>query len=372
MPTEASDSFNLLADIHESEQHGLVVLSSASARNGRRILFTNNYGGRAVWAKIKSGLMPSHHLWGCIELVRMGYEVALAEGLPDFNPRRPLPHDLRLLRIATDWLQRNDIVYCGHNVMYWLPFLRRLKLLRRHFVSLLFAHEPLDFARDHSAIVALTPTADRRARELAPRVPVSHLGWGVDLGAFPVQAYNPRYFLHCGIAGRDFPTLNRATQQTRERVRIILSWSPKGLEWPDTVEIFDSGAGYNFTDKKVTFRELLDQHYAGSAAVLVVTIPDPRKEHALGFTNLIEALAMGKPVIHTRTGAVADEVDVEREGCGIAVPPGDGAALAEAMNTIARDPDRAAAMGRNARKLCEEKYNMGRFSTRLNQLFTSL
>ncbi len=121
----------------------------------------------------------------------------------------------------------------------------------------------------------------------------------------------------------------------------------------------------------MSFRELLDQHYAGSAAVLITTIPDPRKEHALGFTNLIEALAMGKPIIHTRTGAVTDEIDVEREGCGIAVPPADPSALAEAMNFIARHPDRAAEMGRASRRLSEEKYNMGRFSTRLNQLFAS-
>jgi glycosyltransferase involved in cell wall biosynthesis len=362
----------ILQGICEREQHGLIVLSPTLFHNGRRVLFTNNYGGREVWAKIKAGLMPTHHLWGCLELVRMGYEVALAEGLPDFNPRRPLPHDLRLLRVATTWLRRDDIIYCGHNVMYWLPFLRRLRLLRRHFVSLLFAHEPLDFARDHSAIVALTPTAEVRARELSPGGKISHLGWGVDLPAFPVQPYAPRYFLHCGIAGRDFPTLNGATQQTRERVRIILSWPPKGLTWPDTVELFESGAGYNFTDKKISFHELLNQHYAGSMAVLITTIPDPRKEHALGFTNLIEALAMGKPIIHTRTGAVADEIDVEREGCGVAVPPSNANALAEAMNFIARNPERASAMARRSRELSEDRYNMKRFSTQLGDLFASL
>jgi len=28
--------------------------------------------------------MPAHHLWGCVELVKLGYEVAIAEPLRHF------------------------------------------------------------------------------------------------------------------------------------------------------------------------------------------------------------------------------------------------------------------------------------------------
>src|SRR5258708_3463435 len=156
--------------IVERHEHGLVILSPESGRYFRRVLYVNNYGGAAVWEKIKQRLVPPHHFWGCLNLVRMGYEVAIAEPVPDFNiRRRPFPHDLKLLRVVSTWLKRDDIVYCGHNVLHWIPFLRALGVLRRPIVSLLYANEPLDFSRAHSGIIALTPTAALQAARLAPR-----------------------------------------------------------------------------------------------------------------------------------------------------------------------------------------------------------
>ncbi|NBX05184.1 MAG: dTDP-4-dehydrorhamnose 3,5-epimerase, partial [Betaproteobacteria bacterium] len=41
----------------------------------------------------------------------------------------------------------------------------------------------------------------------------------------------------------------------------------------------------------------------------------------------IEALAMGRPVIVTRTGAIPAELDVEQAGCGVHIPASDPNAL---------------------------------------------
>ena len=80
------------SEIVESRERGLVVLSNGSRPCLRRVLYTNSYGGPQLWAKIKKGLVPPHHMWGCLELARRGYEVALAEPLPDFYlHRNPLP-----------------------------------------------------------------------------------------------------------------------------------------------------------------------------------------------------------------------------------------------------------------------------------------
>ena len=81
------------------------MLTPAKQRPIRRILHVNAYGGRYVWEKVKKGLLPAHQFLGCMELVRMGYEVALAEPLSHFYLyRRPLPHDLKLLKMARSWL----------------------------------------------------------------------------------------------------------------------------------------------------------------------------------------------------------------------------------------------------------------------------
>jgi glycosyltransferase involved in cell wall biosynthesis len=301
----------------------------------------------------------------------MGYEVALAEPVGDFIPRRPFPHDLPLLRTVRSWLRKDDIVYCGHNVLYWIPFLRAIGLARRHIVSLLFALEPLDFSGTHSAVIALTPTAEQQARKLAPKAKIAHLGWGVDPASYPRHPYDPRYLLHCGIAGRDFPTLNAATKLTSRPLRLIAHGSNRDLIWPPNVEVVHSGIGYNHEEKKVTFAELVNVHYAGAAASLIITIANEKKDHALGFTNLIEALAMGLPIIQTRTGALADEIDVEQAGIGLAVPPEDPPAIAAAMETIMGDPARARAMAVASRQLCESHYNIQRYARELHSLFES-
>ena len=143
--------------IAESVQHGVPVLSPLEGSVSRRLIYMDSYGGTSMWDKIKRGDMPPHHLRGCLELVRMGYEVALAEPLPDFYfNRRAIPHDLKLLKMVRQWLGPEGIIFCGHNVLYWLLLLRKFGLVRCHIVSNLWAREPLNFARAHSGIIGLT------------------------------------------------------------------------------------------------------------------------------------------------------------------------------------------------------------------------
>src|SRR6267142_1512600 len=144
---------NVVAGIVEREEEGMIVLSPAQGRPSRRVLHVNSYGGRDVWERIKQGLLPGHQLLGCLELVRKGYEIALAEPIPDFYfYRKPLPHDLRLLRMVRKWLGKDGIIFCGHNVLYWIPLLKKLGAIKSPLVSLLYAREPLDLASAHTGI----------------------------------------------------------------------------------------------------------------------------------------------------------------------------------------------------------------------------
>lgn len=371
-PGQIGKNHSAIAGIVERREHGLLILALEGGKSFRRILYVNNYGGAMLWEKIKQGLVGAHHLWGCTNLVRQGYEVALAEPMADFTPRRPFPHDLTLLKVARSWLRRDDIIYCGHNVLYWLPFLRSLGVLRRPTVSVLFGLEPLDFSGAHAAVIALTPVAEKQAATLAPKAKIAHLGWGADLAVHPTLPYHPKWLLHCGISGRDFATLSAASFQTSQPIRLVSAGELGNLPWGPSVEIIDGGRGHLHLDKKVKLQELLHMHYGPSAACLLVTMPNPRKDHAFGFTNMIEAMAMGRPMIQTRTGALIDEIDVEKAGCGITVPPADPAALARAMDEIMRDPARGEAMGKAARRLSENHYNIDRYSAQLHELFQSL
>lgn len=359
--------------IVEDRRDGLVVLSPAEGRSGRRIVYVDSYGGISLWNKIKTGDMPPHHLRGCLELVRRGYEVLLAEPLPDFYwNHRAVPHDLRLLGAVRDWLGRDGIVYCGHNVLYWLPLLRKLGALRARVVSNLWAREPLNLAASHSGIVALTPAGAEQARSLAPTVPVAPIGWGADLGVYPEYPYKPETFFSCGIALRDFQTLSRAAASCRQRLDVVVPGSIDGVFWPDNVTVIDSGKGWNFEKKRLSYAELLSNYYARSAASLIIVHDDPAQYTACGFTEILEVMAMARPVIMTKTGALPTEIDIEKAGCGIWVPPGNAGAIAEAIDYLGSDPEAARAMGRRGRELAERYYNIDRFANDLHTFFEQL
>ena len=366
-------SDSVTEEIVESRVDGLVVLSSSGKRCFRRLIYVDNYGGAAMWDKIKNGDMPPHHLRGCLELVRMGYEVALAEPLPDFYLyRNPFPHDLRLLGIVRNWLGRDGIVFCGHNVLYWLLVLKRLGFIRCHIVSNLFAREPLNLASAHSGIVALTPAGAEQARRLAPNVKVKGLGWGADLKVYPKLPYRPETFFSCGIALRDFKTLSIAAARCRQSIDVLCSGLPEEISWPSNVHVIDSGRGWNFEKKRVSYDQLLHDYYGRCVGSLIVLKKDPIEYYAAGFTEIVEALAMARPVIMTRTGAVPNEIDIEQAGCGIFVPPEDPDALAEAIDFLGDNPDKAEAMGQKGRQLAERYYNIERYARDLHKCFENL
>jgi glycosyltransferase involved in cell wall biosynthesis len=79
--------------------------------------------------------------------------------------------------------------------------------------------------------------------------------------------------------------------------------------------------------------------------------------HAEGFPNaLVEAMACGLPVISTRFGGAIN--DIIQEGVnGLLVPPGDPAALAEALVRLMNDPAERASLSGRASEVVE------RFST---------
>ena len=372
---ETLNNYSALDGINESKEQGLVVLAPRLGHPRRRMIYLDNYGGASMWEKIKKGDMPPHHLRGCLELARMGYEIALAEPLDNFYytyRRSPFPHDLKLLKLVRHWLGPDGIVFCGHNVLYWLLFLRKLGLIRCHIVSNLWAREPLNFATAHSGIIGLTRAGAEQARRLAPKVKAASLGWGANLSVYPKLPYRPEAFFSCGIALRDFKTLSLAAARCPQSIQVLCPGMPEGISWTCNVNVIDSGKGWNWENKKVSYDQLLHNHYARSAGSLIILKKDPAECTAVGFTEIIEVMAMARPVIMTRTGALPTEIDVEKAGCGILVPPENPEALAEAIEALGNDPKRAEAMGQKGRELAESYYNIQRYAGDLHEFFESL
>ncbi len=83
--------------------------------------------------------------------------------------------------------------------------------------------------------------------------------------------------------------------------------------------------------------------------------------------TILEAMAVGLPVVATRVGGVADLVIEGESGC--LAPPGDSEALAWAMAGYLLDPANVARHGAVGRKRAEELFNLQRMVAEYQELF---
>ncbi len=92
----------------------------------------------------------------------------------------------------------------------------------------------------------------------------------------------------------------------------------------------------------------------------------PSLQEGLGIAAL-EAQASGLPVVASRVGGLPDAVDEGRTG--LLVPPGDAAALAEAVVALLSDPDRAAAMGAAGREWVGRRFSSDRMAAETRAVY---
>jgi len=87
----------------------------------------------------------------------------------------------------------------------------------------------------------------------------------------------------------------------------------------------------------------------------VVAVPQRATTDTMGQVpaKIFDAMALGRPIVATSVSMIPEILD----GVGIVVPPGDIAALAEAIGRLLKDRGAAEALGRRARERCVERYS---------------
>jgi glycosyltransferase involved in cell wall biosynthesis len=118
--------------------------------------------------------------------------------------------------------------------------------------------------------------------------------------------------------------------------------------------------------RNVTFLEWLGEkrfdHLARALALIV-----PSETHDQFPTTILEAFALGVPVIGSQMGGIPTLV---RPGeTGYLFPPGDSDALAEHIRHLSNDRHLAHALGLNARRLVETHYTPEVFYQRLSAIY---
>jgi glycosyltransferase involved in cell wall biosynthesis len=170
-------------------------------------------------------------------------------------------------------------------------------------------------------------------------------GWPASKLAFIPLNTDPRfleeptaegdYVIAAGRTFRDYRTLTEAFRSLDTRLLIVAGRSCSGLDrlTPNITLKTDVPAG--------ELGELM-------AKSLAVALPLEERDISIGQTVLLQAMALGKPVIVTRVNGTEDYV--EHMKTGILVPPGDPAAFREAVRLITSDAALRERLGRAGRE----------------------
>ncbi len=108
---------------------------------------------------------------------------------------------------------------------------------------------------------------------------------------------------------------------------------------------------------------------AASDVALVLLRPDPLFETVLP-SKMFEAMAAGRPVVLGVGGEAKDLL--LRSEAGVAIPPGDAAALASAIRSLRARPDESVAMGRRGRAFVSENLSHDALARRYLEELQSL
>jgi glycosyltransferase involved in cell wall biosynthesis len=154
---------------------------------------------------------------------------------------------------------------------------------------------------------------------------------------------------------RDYPTLVNAMRDVPIRCHIAAGLFRDKIE-PTVQAIYRNGPlPPNVTAGKLGPRELRDV-YARSRFVVVPLLPSDSDN---GLNVILEAMAMGKAVICSRTDGQRDVI-IEGE-TGIFVPVGDPAALRRAILDLWADPSQSARLGAAGRRFIEDHHTLDAF-----------
>jgi glycosyltransferase involved in cell wall biosynthesis len=216
--------------------------------------------------------------------------------------------------------------------------------------------------RSVSKVVVFTPSEVeqyRRILSLAPET-ISYCphGW-----FDPMRWYVPgesqtseelarsgKFIFTSGRSYRDYETLARAVGGTEVCVKVSSRpFNLDGLNLPTNMETL------GWLDYRV------HQDYLYESSFYVV--PLQPITFAGGDSSLLAAMSFGKAVVATRSPST--ETYLEHGRTGLLVDPGDVEGMRQAILYFWRNPDKAAKMGKEARRRFEENHTMAKLAERV-------
>lgn len=335
--------------------------------DGMRVYVYHTQEMHYILEQCNAGKLPTHLLYGAMRFDKHGVDVV-------WNyPRPSLPRWRRMLHTAWCVLAVRghiDAVYATHyDGLEIIVLLRALRLFRHPVI--VWHHPPIITPRqwwrdlagrlfyrgfDRLVFFSQKLVDDSLASRKVSRDRLVLGHWGADLSFY--DGIKPRgnthgHFISTGKELRDMPTLISAFDAEGERLDIYVGRRAGGVDYEKVIgecQVGDNVKVHFLNGGNVTYD--LSVLVARSSCVVICC---KETNYTVGLTTLVEALALGLPVICSRNPNMP--IDVGEEGCGISVPYYDVEGWRRAIRRIADHPDEAREMGRRGRALAERLFN---------------
>lgn len=190
--------------------------------------------------------------------------------------------------------------------------------------------------------------------------------WGADLDFYDhlleEKGLEKKYdFISTGKENRDFQTLLQAFRISGLPLELFTSPSNGDKDYEATLQQYKNIPNIHIQLTHGIIPYQLAKEVAQAKVVVISCLDYP---YTVGLTTLVEALALGLPVISTRNPKYG--IDIEGNKAGMLVGYNDENGWEDTTRFLEEHPKRAIEMGRNGRHLAETTYNLENFTKEIS------
>lgn len=322
-----------------------------------------------VYADWQAGRFPGHFLYGATHLPKYGIDVVFHRPVrPRYRWMLTLHTAWRILTCRT----RFDAIYATtFRGMEILIFLRALRLYRKPIF--VWHHQPVRRAKnplrefvarlfyrgmDHLFFFSDQLLTDSLRSSKAQQARMSVARWGADLDYYDrltaqFGTADRRGFISTGRELRDMPTLVMAFNSAGQPLDIYICRHYLGDNYEQQFRAMrlEPNVKVHFVEGMV-HREMSCLVNRAQCVVVCCHASD----YTVGLTTVVEALALGLPLICTRNPQIP--INIENAGCGIVVDVADTGGWERAVSYLATHPSVAQEMGKRSRQIAEQCLNL--------------
>jgi glycosyltransferase involved in cell wall biosynthesis len=276
-------------------------------------------------------------------------------------------------------------IYCVSGKLFWIPILKKLRIIDTKLIILIYRiPKPSPYWKLHNlhlstfilsaydGINCLTQkTANELTSILGTKKEIKYIPWCTDeMFFYDENKTKSKYFFSSGKTNRDYKTLLHAIEKMTDQKFLLIGHFPQSKKLKKFKNLKVLTSEKKQTDTAISY-EILKNYISESIAVCIPLNFDPND--TCGFTEMLEAMSMGKPILMTNSGCL--DIDIEKEEIGLYVNPEDATDWIKKINYLINNPRKAKQMGEKGRKLIKKVYNLSSYENRihnfLNRISTS-